>query len=214
MGHRIILENIRELGATAGRELSGDPMKGYLANLDPDDYKNLFRPRIPPVLRGKDFLDRYGPTIDSATTIEPDFDYLIQRATDHHVLEARRVRRFVEFLEQARSMDGRMRKSYLDRAGHLMYASHQSYTMDAMLGAPECDLLVDLVRKREPAGFYGARITGGGGGGTVAVLAAATDRSDQALQELLAEYEKGTGRRPEVFAGSSDGAWHAGTTIA
>jgi L-arabinokinase len=214
MGHRIILQAIRERGTSAGMELKGDPMQGYLANLDPDDYKNIFRPRIPPLLRGKDFLNRYGPTIDSVTTVDPDVDYSIQRATDHHVLEARRVRRFIEFLEQAKSMEGRQRKSYIDRAGHLMYASHQSYTMDAMLGAPECDLLVDLVRKRESAGFYGAKITGGGSGGTVAVLAATTDRSHEAIQEVMAQYEEQSGHKPELFLGSSSGAWHVGTALA
>jgi hypothetical protein len=45
-----------------------------------------------------------------------------------------------------------------------MYGSHLSYTNDAMLGADECDLLVDLVRARESAGLYGAKITGGGSG--------------------------------------------------
>ena len=37
-----------------------------------------------------------------------------------------------------------------------MYASHFSYTNDAMLGSDECDLLVKLVRDRERAGLYGA----------------------------------------------------------
>ena len=41
------------------------------------------------------------------------------------------------------------RSAALDRAGHLMYASHVSYRDSAKLGAPECDLLVDLVRKHE-----------------------------------------------------------------
>ena len=214
MGHRIVLEKMRDIGAAAGRALRGDPLNGYLANLDPDDYKQIFRPRLPETIRGRDFLERYGPTVDPVTQVEPDVEYAVRHATDHHVLEARRVRRFCEFLEQAAAQPaGPKRKTLLDRAGHLMYASHLSYTNDAMLGAPECDLLVRLVRDREAAGLYGARITGGGGGGTVAVLADEGDRADAAIADILSEYGRHTGKSPELFTGSSPGAWHVGTAV-
>ena len=213
MGHRIILERMRAIGAASGRGLRADPMNGYLANLDPDDYKNLFRPQVPESLRGETFLERFGQTIDPVTRVDPDVEYAVQHATDHHVLEARRVRRFVEFLEQAQAATGPARKAALDRAGHLMYASHVSYTNDAMLGAPECDLLVSLVRARESGGLYGARITGGGSGGTVVVLADERDRADAALADILNQYERQSGKKPELFAGSSPGAWHTGTAV-
>jgi len=90
-----------------------------------------------------------------------------------------------------------------------MYASHLSYGVDAMLGADECDLLVDLVRRREKQGLYGAKITGGGAGGTVAVLAAAAPAADAALAAIMDEYARATGNRPELFDGTSPGAWHA-----
>jgi L-arabinokinase len=212
MGHKIILETMRELGAASGHELVADPMRGYLANLNPDDYKTLFRPGLAERINGKAFLDRYGPTIDTATSVDPTIEYAVQHATDHHVLEARRVNRFVEFIEQAaRTQDPTSRNSPLDRAGHLMYASHQSYTMDAMLGAPECDLLVTLVRQRERRGLYGAKITGGGSGGTVAVLADISPSADAALEEIAAEYGRHTSHRAEILRGSSDGAWHTST---
>jgi L-arabinokinase len=214
MGHRIILEQMRKLGEAAGRPLLADPMNGYLANLDGDHYKDLFRPHVPQSVRGRDFLDRYGPTIDPVTRVEDDVEYAVQHATDHHVLEARRVRRFCEFLERAAAEPARpRRKTLLDRAGHLMYASHLSYTMDAMLGAPECDLLVRLVREREAAGLYGAKITGGGSGGTVAVLADEGPRADAALAEVVAEYQRRTGKPAELFTGTSPGAWHVGTEV-
>ena len=211
MGHAIILDRLRQMGRAAGRELAGDPMRGYLANLDPEDYKNLFRPHVPEQIGGADFLDRYGPTIDAATAVDPAVTYAVQHATDHHVLEARRVRRFVEFLAQADTATGPRRKLALDQAGHLMYASHLSYTNDAMLGADECDLLVSLVRQREPAGLYGAKITGGGSGGTVAVLCDDTPSADGAVAEVMAEYQRQTGHTPEAFTGTSPGAWHTGT---
>lgn len=213
MGHKLIVEKMKEMGDAVGRELIGDPTGGYLANLDPDDYKMFFRPHLPEFLSGREFLDRYGSTIDPLTTVEPDVRYAVRSATDHHVLEARRVRRFIEFLEQARQQTGPRRKRALDSAGHLMYASHQSYSMDAMLGADECDLLVQLARRREPAGIYGAKITGAGSGGTVAVLCDNTDRADAAIAQLVDEYERQTSRKSELFAGTSPGAWHVGTIL-
>lgn len=219
MGHRVILEAMQAIGTEAGRELTSDPMRGYLANLDPDDYKNIFRPGIPESVSGREFLDRFGAVPDPATALypatapEPGMKYPIRHAADHHVLEARRVRRFVEFLEQSHSLTGAKRKSALNRAGHLMYASHQSYMMDAMLGAPGCDLLVRLVRDREPHGLHGARITGGGEGGTVAILADMTAGADAAIDQIMVEYEKQTGHKPQALSDSSRGAWHVGTRI-
>jgi L-arabinokinase len=122
----------------------------------------------------------------------------------------------VAFLEQAAASPAeqlRARGAALDRAGHLMYGSHVSYTKDAMLGADECDVLVDLVRRHERAGLYGARITGGGSGGTVAVLCDDGERADAAIAEIVAEYEQQMGKKAEAFTGTSPGAWHTGTII-
>ena len=211
IGHKIIIEKMREMAAAQGMEMTGDPTRGYLANLDPDHYKALFRPHVPEKITGREFLEKYGATGDSVTRVEEETEYEPRHATDHHVLEARRVRRFVEFLEAAGKLPVEQRKLDLDRAGHLMYASHQSYGMDAMLGAEECDLLVDLVRKREEAGLYGARITGGGSGGTVAVLADVGDRADAAIAEIVEEYGPRTGRKAELFKKSGPGACETGS---
>lgn len=209
MAHAMILAKMRQMGDAAGKNLVGDPLRGYLANLDPDDYKKIFRPHLPESMRGQEFLSRFGGTIDPATTVDPATDYHVQPAADHHVLEAMRVRNFVEFLERADALpaDARPREDLLNKAGHLMYASHKSYTDSARLGADECDLLVELVRRNEHAGLYGAKITGGGSGGTVAVLCRATAQADAAIEKIMGEYERKTGRKPEAFLGSSPGAW-------
>jgi L-arabinokinase len=94
-----------------------------------------------------------------------------------------------------------------------MYASHLSYTIDAMLGADECDTLVALVRKHEKLGLYGATITGGGSGGTVAILCNISPRADEAIAAIMSEYESKTRLKPEAFTGSSAGAWEAGTAL-
>jgi galactokinase len=213
MAHRIILEKMREMGLAAGAALQSDPMRGYLANLDPDDYKRLFRPFLPRQMDGKTFIADFKSTIDTATKVDPDQSYHVLQAADHHVLEARRVKNFVRHLEDASKLKigSPQRKLSLDKAGHLMYGSHLSYTNDALLGADECDQLVDLVRARESAGLYGAKITGGGSGGTVAILADQSHSANEAVEELMAEYKKRTGRTPEAFLGSSPGAWAVGT---
>ena len=144
------------MSAAAGRTLVADPMGGYLSNLDPDDYKNLLRPRLPEHVKGREFVDRYLATIDLLSTVDPGETYAVRQAADHHVLEARRISKFAAFIEQAGGLNGRERKLALDKAGHLMYASHLSYSNDALLGSPECDLLVQLVRQREAGGLYGA----------------------------------------------------------
>ena len=209
MAHKMILELMRRAGQMTGRTLERDPMNGYLANLDPDDYKKYFRPRLPEWMKGRDFVEKFGSTIDTATSVDAATDYPVQHAADHHILEARRVRHFAQLLEEATAVPPGTREQGkpLDMAGHLMYASHLSYTNDAMLGAPECDELVALVKQHEPAGLYGAKITGGGSGGTVAVLADVSPRADEAIVNIMREYEKATGHEPELFNGTSAGAW-------
>jgi galactokinase len=216
MAHKIILRQMEAMGQAAGRAMQGDPMQGYLANLDQEDYKRFFRPILPEYLTGRRFLDEYGPTVDSETTVDPDVSYPIQGAADHHIMEPRRVTDFVQHLTEATEQPAGTRDQgiCLDKAGHLMYASHRSYQHHALLSTPEADLLVQLVRKHEPAGLYGARITDAGGGGTVAVLADQSPRAQGAIEAILKEYEQQTGRHAELLNGSSEGAWHAGTRLA
>lgn len=213
MGRRIILDKMKQIGAAAGRELIKDPTGGYLANLALDDYKRFFRPFIPEFQKGGQFLLQYGSGIDKELKIEPDFNYPIQHATDHHVFDANRVRNFVQFVQNARDLAAGSdeRKKELDKAGHLMYASHASYTDDAMLGSPGCDLLMTLARQREHEGIYGARITGTGLGGTVAILCNTSDRADRAIADILQVYQQQTGKTPEGFGDASPGAIVAGT---
>ena len=219
MGHTLILHQMWKMAAAAGKTMTGDPTRGYLANLDPDDYKRHFRPALPEQIAGRDFLDAHGDTADPVTTPDPDVSYDVQAAVDHHVLEAARVRRFGDFLRGADGeADPAKRKLALDSAGHLMYASHHSYTHNAKLGDPACDALVELVRREEPNGLYGAKITGGGSGGTVAILAATghdapqdvDEQVDAAIAAIRAAYHERTGNEADLITGTSDGAWRAG----
>lgn len=213
MGRAIILAKMRQMGEQAGMKMTADPMRGYLANLVLEDYKRYFRQFLPEQMTGREFLDQYGQTDDPVTTVDPEQMYHVLGATDHHVFESRRIQNFAIFLEQAGQAPPHSaeRSVLLDKAGHLMYASHVSYREDALLGADECDILEELVRKHEKAGLYGAKITGGGSGGTVAILANQTEKADAAIAEILDTYKQKTGRNPQAFLGSSPGAWATGT---
>ena len=218
MAHAMILAKMRELGEASGKTMTADPTGGYLANLDPDDYKAFFRPYLPESIAGGEFLDRFGPTRDAATTVDAATNYPVQAAADHHVLEARRVKQFAAFLEKAGTLDPasddypKRRGTLLDKAGHLMYASHKSYGDKAGLGSVETDLLVKLARAQEPAGLYGAKITGGGSGGTVAILVDNSEKADAAINAIAAEYQRQTGLAPDVIRRSGPGAFEVGTT--
>jgi len=94
-----------------------------------------------------------------------------------------------------------------------MYASHHSYTHDALLGHPHCDLLIQLVRDNEKFGLYGARITAAGQGGAIAILADTSQSSTDALHQIMQTYEAQTGMKPTLFTHSSPGAFHSGTSV-
>jgi galactokinase len=215
MGHKIILEKMREMGRAASRVLTSDPLGGYLANLDPDDYKTLFRPYLPDTLKGGEFLLKYGNPVPLEIKILPDVRYPVRSSVDHHVLEAMRIRSFLRFMQEAatRLPDDPARDLLLNKAGHLMYASDFSYSHDAGLGCSECSLLVKLIREREHSGFYGARITDQGGGGTIAILTEESARSNDGLLEVMRLYEEKTGKSAHILHPASQGAWEIPTSL-
>ncbi len=170
---------------------------GYLANLNPDEFERELLPLLPETIAGEDFLARYGGTVDRVTTVQPGRHYPVRAATVHPVHERRRAETFRRLLLEPGD-DARRR-----RLGALMNESHAGYARCG-LGSVGTDRLAALVRAEGPeAGLYGARITGGGSGGTVGVLG----RSDAApaIARVAAAYERQTGHRPHVFAGSSAG---------
>jgi L-arabinokinase len=169
----------------------------YLANLSPESFDRDLADRLPEEMSGADFLARYGGTADTVTSVLPNRRYRVRAPAAHPVHERWRVEAFREMLPQS-SVEAVRR-----RLGELMYASHDSYGRCG-LGSLGTDRLVGLVRAEgAAAGLYGARITGGGSGGTVAVLG----RRDAApaIARVAEAYERQTGHRPHVFAGSSPG---------
>jgi L-arabinokinase len=152
---------------------------------------------LPEEMRGTEFLERYGGTSDPVTTVMADGRYRVRAATAHPVYERRRAQTFRQLLSDSPA------ESRGWRLGALMYESHASYGRCG-LGSPGTDRLVELVRSAGPAaGVFGARITGGGSGGTVAVVGRAD--ASAAIGGIADQYERQTGHRPYVFAGSSPG---------
>lgn len=194
MAQAIIAKAHKDFGARK------DPTGGYLANVEAGFYRTYLRPILPRQMTGRDFLARYGATVDRVTKVEPGTTYAVRAAADHHVLENARVRAFVGALKAGDEKS-------LRRAGRLMVASHASYGQRARLGSKETDLLVRKVLALGPEkGFYGAKITGGGSGGTVAVMCRDDEGTRAAIEGIAGAYKKETGLVPHVFTGSGPGA--------
>ena len=199
MGLKIILNSRQE----RGDHLTDEDY--YLCNVPPETFRSEFRDLLPVTIKGEQFLEEYGPTTDSVTSVDPSVTYSVLGPTEHPVYENLRVQRFMDCIDRARTGD----RTALVEAGGLMCASHWSYSWNCNMGCRETDLIVRLVRERGPEqGLYGAKITGGGSGGTVAILAdsAAEDR----VKEVAEEYEKQTGNEPDLFDRSSPGAYAFG----
>jgi len=184
MGLRILTEHVNVPGS-------------YLANIAPEQFERELARHLPEAMSGADFLARYRGSADSVTAVAPGRTYRVRTPAAHPVYERRRVETFRDLL-LAGTGETRCRQ-----LGELMYESHASYGRCG-LGSDGTDRLVALVRAEGPAaGLYGARITGGGSGGTVAVFG----RRDAApaIARVAEAYERQTGYRPQVFAGSSPG---------
>ena len=182
---------------------------GYLANLDPRACARELH-ELPEEMSGDEFVERFGGTSDPVTRVDRQRRYRVRTPTAHPVYERRRAERFRALLLEACS-DESSRKARLIELGALMSESHAGYGACG-LGSSGTDLLAALVRAEGPAsGLYGARITGGGSGGTVAVIG----RPDAlpAITRVAEAYERKTGHRSYVFAGSSSGAAAVGVHV-
>jgi L-arabinokinase len=169
----------------------------FLANITPEEFEQELARGLPEEMSGDEFLARHGGTGDTVTTVERARRYRVRAPTAHPVYERHRAESFRRLLRESPGEDRRV------RLGALMYESHASYGACG-LGSPATDRLVELVRAEGPAaGLYGARITGGGSGGTVAVIGRRD--ASEAIARVAHAYERATGHRPHVFAGSSPG---------
>ena len=211
MGFSIIASQLGlEPGELQRARKTGDrsklPFSGYLANVGRDQFDREFAEQLPEVIRGSEFLERWGVTIDPVTEVNPDSDYGVRAATLHPVYEHDRVSRFMELLgDLENTPDVSSRLNLKERLGDLMVQAHESYNACG-LGNDVTDDIVRKVMTVGPAGgVYGAKITGGGSGGTVCVLA---DKPGgvSCVRSIAEEIRRESGTPPFLFLGSSDGA--------
>jgi galactokinase len=112
---------------------------------------------LPESLDGAAFLDRWGTTDDTLTTVDLRETYPVRAATAFGGDEHRR---------SADALDALARRDHA-AIGRIMAASHAGY--DAMgLGHPAATVTVERVLDRP--GVHGARSSGGGSGGTVVAV--------------------------------------------
>ena len=192
MGYRILAE--------VGGSEAHQQWRGYLANVEPDEFEEKFAGHLPDSMLGAEFLERYGGTTDTVTKVERDRTYAIRAPTMHPIYENYRVRQFAKLLQQRGSLSHDEKITL----GKLMYESHSSYSACG-LGSKATDRLVELVRATGvDHGLFGAKITGGGSGGTVAVLG---DRdAETAVKSVVDRYAALTEYEPYIFRDSSPGS--------
>jgi len=170
---------------------------GYLSDIAPSVFRARFECRLPELISGAEYLERFHDHLDPFSLVRPEITYRVRACTRYSIEENQRIRLFVE-LARLRSREA------FELMGELMYQSHWSYT-ECGLGSEATDLLLDLVRAEGPsAGLFGARVSGGGAGGTVVILGLKSARS--ALDHVTAVFAANRGFTPYVFEGSSQGA--------
>jgi L-arabinokinase len=202
MGYRIIADlaglKVTETKPGATVRIDDSRWGGYLSNVTPSEFEQVYAMNLPERIGGAGFLERYQGTTDPLTRIDPQGNYAVRVPTAHAIYEHHRVRVFAELLV------GNPSEGNLELLGELMYQSHASYSACG-LGSAATDRLVELVREAGRAKeLYGAKITGGGSGGTVAVLGGRN--AGKAIENLAKRYAEDTGHQPYIFAGSSPGS--------
>ena len=160
-------------------------------------------------MKGADFLDQYGATIDPRAEVEPQKVYAVRSRVEHPIYERSRVERFIEHIKQANANPQHL-LHHLTAAGKLMYASDWSSRFRAGLGSPQIEQIIRSVRKvGTRGGFFGAKITNSGN--TVAILCHG-DVSNAMIQ-IFSAYKLAWGLDAELLAGSSPGAFEFGRVL-
>ena len=175
---------------------------GYLANLSPSLFRQLYESQLPLQVSGSEFT-RVNPVhLDPYTPVRPEVTYPVRAAVQYAVEENWRVTSFCSLLSKPDRMIDATTGALL---GELMYLSHLGYS-ECGLGSEATDKLVDLVREEKADDLLGAKITGGGAGGTVAILGWNTPRAEKAFRRVVGKYAAWNKTEPYVFSGSSAGS--------
>ncbi|XP_020691925.1 L-arabinokinase isoform X2 [Dendrobium catenatum] len=185
--------------------LRNEASLNYLCKLPTHRYEAAYAKKLPKLLTGQIFLEKYVDHDDTVTVIDPGRSYAIRAPTKHPIYENFRVEAFKALLSAATA------EEQLSALGELMYQCHYSYS-DCGLGSDGTDRLVELVQEMQhrnspkQTNLFGAKITGGGSGGSVCVIGRNNIESSKEILEIQQRYKNATGYLPIVFDGSSPGA--------
>ena len=214
MGLTILKAAFASVAETASEEakyaqkISEALVDNYLCNVSVQEFHEHCETLLPQHIQGKEFLERYGEIVDTATQVAPEKIYPVKSRVEHMIYENARTQQFITAIKNAGKQPERV-QHYLTEAGNLMYESNASYRDLAGLGSPEVDGLVNIARKiGEHGGIYGAKITGGGEGGTVALLCHGS--VENSLTQILAAYKLAWGIDGELIRGNATGAYEFG----
>lgn len=202
MGHRIIQDLQRADG------LKVDPATSRLSAVNPTEYVDRYRDRMPSKISYEQFVARFGPVRgldgDAGAPGQSKCIYKVRSRAEHHIYENRRVHDFATALTRGRRTQT---EESLKAAGDLMYASHWSHSQRCGIGGLETDRLVNHVRTHgSEAGLYGAKVTAGGEGGEMVVLMRDDTRAHAALADAVAKAEAESARPVLVFGAAEAGA--------
>lgn len=79
-----------QVASSSTSRLMPSSFGGYLANISPSEYRELYEAELPVSLVGADFLRTYGPHLDSATAVDTHTEYAVRNPTAHPVHENHR----------------------------------------------------------------------------------------------------------------------------
>jgi L-arabinokinase len=198
----------------AAARKSGDwsnlPFKGYLANIPLDEFQKKIIKELPDNITGKEFIEKYGITIDPVTQIEPDKTYQVKSCATHPVYENNRICIFKELIVNFSILPDKF--VALEKLGELMLESHKSYSAVG-LGNEYTDEIIEMViGAGRDKRLFGARVSGGGSGGTVCILCYEKEGRLQA-KKIYDRYKKSRAKELFFFSGSNQGAFYLNSNI-
>jgi hypothetical protein len=115
---------------------------GYLANISPSHYRELFESQLPSHLQGSEFLDLYGPHLDSVTSIDPGVNYALREPTSHPIHENFRVNSFRALLAAADALGDAATAAMVggeDEARHRLGSSGHESRLASSSGSAAAD---------------------------------------------------------------------------
>ncbi len=196
------VDQLQEAKQKAGNKI---PYDGFLANISIAEFEKSYADILPDSITGKEFLAKYGVSIDTVTAIDPEKKYYLKVCAAHPVYENFRVNAFRDLLQNFSKHEDKHRS--LIKMGELMLESHKSYSAVG-LGNKFTDEIVSAVTDAGPEnGVYGARVTGGGSGGTVCVLSYGKP-GKLTVKEIYQKHKATVGKKIYLFSGSNQGAFY------